>query len=58
MPSGPGQVLNHLSRASWAKWQALSKATESWPKTFRLAFLLLVVQIPITVGVVIWAMHA
>jgi len=57
MAAGSGPVLEQVSRASAAKWEAISSATEDWPKTIRMAFLLLVVEIPFVIGVLIWALH-
>jgi hypothetical protein len=50
-------VLEQVSRSSAAKWRAISSATENWPKTIRMAFLLLVVEIPFVISVLIWPIH-
>jgi hypothetical protein len=57
MAAGPGPVLEQVSRSSAAKWRAISSATENWPKTIRMAFLLLVVEIPFVISVLIWPIH-
>jgi hypothetical protein len=54
MAPDTSQVLEHLSRFSAAKWQAITSATESWPKTLRLCIILLVLQVPLDIGGVLW----